>query len=77
MFDRVVAIISSVVGMEYQEITSDSNLLIDLGFSSLDVVDLALGLEEEFNIVIPDRDFNRFLVVKDIIGYLGERLASE
>jgi len=74
MFDKVVSVISVVANIDSRKIKPDSNILTDLGLCSLDILSLALKIEAEFNINIPDRDFSSFLIVKDIVSYINERL---
>ena len=48
----------------------DSNLINDLELESLDVVDLVVAFEKEFNIKIDDKDIKQFQTVEDIVKYL-------
>jgi len=53
-------------------IKKSSRLVMDLGADSLDVVELAMELENEFNCVIPDKDWKQWETVEDIIKYFIE-----
>lgn len=68
MFERVVRILSKYT--EERQIQPQSNLEVDLGLSSFDVVEIVADFEEEFEIEISDRDIGNFICVKDIMEYL-------
>ena len=55
-FDKVRAIIAEQLGIEADEITMESSFIDDLGADSLDIVELIMALEEEFDMEIPDED---------------------
>ena len=75
MTKRVNKIIAGITGTEAEDVGHEDNILLDLKFDSLDLLELAMSLENEFNISIPDRDFSRFIIVNDIVEYLEERLS--
>ncbi|MBR2711903.1 MAG: acyl carrier protein [Bacilli bacterium] len=70
MEERVINIISSVCEIDKKDIKLDSNLVNDLELESLDVVDLVVAFEKEFNIKIDDKDIKQFQTVEDIVKYL-------
>ncbi len=70
MEEKVINIISNVCEIDKKDIKSDSNLVNDLGLESLDVVDLVVAFEKEFNIKIDDKDIKQFQTIKDIVNYL-------
>ena len=70
MEEKVINIISSVCEIDKKDIKLDSNLINDLGLESLDVVDLVVAFEKEFNIKIDDKDIKKFQTVEDIVKYL-------
>lgn len=70
MEEKVINIISSVCEIDKKDIKLDSNLINDLGLESLDVVDLVVAFEKEFNIKIDDKDIKQFQTVEDIVKYL-------
>ena len=70
MEEKVINIISSVCEIDKKDIKLDSNLINDLELESLDVVDLVVAFEEEFNIKIDDKDIKQFQTVEDIVKYL-------
>ena len=58
-----------------EEITEKSKLMADLGFSSLDVMDVVLAFEEEFKVEIPDRKLLEIVTIEDMIKILEEEIS--
>jgi acyl carrier protein len=56
--------------LEKDKITEESALIADLGLNSLDVINVVVAFEEEFDIDIPDKDIKSFSTVGDIVKYL-------
>ena len=71
----IKSIIENKFGISPKDYTSESNFKEDLGFDSLDVVDLVMEIEKEFNISIPDSDIERILTIKGLINYVKGRLS--
>ncbi len=67
---RVNEIIAEQLGISEEEIQNDSLFMDDLGADSLDVVELVMALEEEFEIDIPDDEAEKLLTVQKLIEYL-------
>ena len=70
---RVREIIAEQLGINEEEIQPDSSFMADLGADSLDVVELVMALEEEFEIEIPDEDAEKITSVKEAVDYIRER----
>jgi acyl carrier protein len=70
--DKVKKIIADTLSKGETEIRLESSLTEDLGADSLEIVELAMAMEEEFNIEIPDEDIEKIATVKDIIDYIDE-----
>ncbi len=68
--NKVIDIISKTCEIDKKNIKESSNLLTDLELESLDVVDLIVAFENEFNIEIQDQDIKNFQTVGDIVNYL-------
>lgn len=68
--DRVCEIIAKQLDLEKDEITRDSRLIDDLHADSLDIVELIMDLEQEFDIEIPDEMLPQVHTVGDIVDYL-------
>lgn len=74
MTDKVIAMLSDYTEMEPGDISRSASLVGDLGLSSLDIINLAVLLEEEFGIEIPDRKASEFATVGDVADYLREHV---
>ena len=70
--DRIKKIIVDRLGVDESKITENSSFIADLGADSLDIVDLILVFEEEFNLEIPDKDMEKIKTVGDLIKYLDK-----
>lgn len=70
MFEKVCGILSEFVNVDMGQVTPESELAEDLGMNSLELMEAAMRLEEEFNVEIPDREIYGFRVVGDVVGYL-------
>lgn len=73
IFDRVKAILSDQLDVDENEITMDSLIADDLGADSIDVVDLIMSLEDEFDMEIPDDQIEGIRTVGDVVRYLEEK----
>lgn len=70
MFERIRDIIADQLEVDAAEITLETRLLEDLKADSLDVVELVMDLEQEFDMEIPDELLPEIHTVKDIIDYI-------
>ncbi len=70
--DKVIELISKQLNRPADEITSDKEIVKDLGADSLDVVEMLMSLEEEFNITVPEEDAVNIKTVGDIIKLIEE-----
>jgi acyl carrier protein len=73
---RVRDIIEKELGVEREKLTDDASFIEDLGADSLDIVELVMEFEKEFNIDIPDEDAEKLRTVGDAIGYLNQKVGS-
>ena len=71
-FDRVKKVVVEQLEVSEDEVTETASFVDDLGADSLDVVELVMGLEEEFDIEIPDEDAEKIRTVQDAINYIGK-----
>ncbi|RUM59058.1 MAG: acyl carrier protein [Persephonella sp.] len=71
--EKVKEIIAEQLGVEVDQIKPESKFVDDLGADSLDVVELIMAFEEEFNIEIPDEDAEKIQTVKDVIDYIQNK----
>lgn len=70
--DKVTSIIVEQLGVEGSEVTEKASFTDDLGADSLDIVELVMAFEEEFNIEIPDEDAEKIASVEDAVSYIQE-----
>ena len=73
-FEKLQSIIAEVLNVDADEITPETTFVDDLGADSLDVFQIIMGIEEEFDIEIPDRNIKDFRTVKDVIEFIEEQL---
>lgn len=71
MLEKVIDILSGFTMLDKEKITKDSSLVNDLGLNSLDVINVVVAFEEEFNIEIPDSNIKKLITVGDIEEYLA------
>lgn len=70
IFDKVKAIIVDQLGVEAAEVSPESSFIEDLGADSLDIVELIMALEEEFEVEVPDEDAEKLATVSDAVEYI-------
>jgi acyl carrier protein len=70
MKKRIVQIIARQLGIEETDVTAQSSVVEDLGADSLDVVELIMALEEEFDLEIPDTEAEKIVNVQNILDYM-------
>ncbi|GAQ26295.1 MULTISPECIES: acyl carrier protein [Tepidanaerobacter] len=70
VFDRIKQIIADQLGVDEDEIVPEASFIDDLGADSLDIVELIMAFEEEFDIEIPDEDAEKIKTVQDVIDYI-------
>ena len=69
-FEKLQEIISEVLNVEADEVTMDSTFVDDLGADSLDVFQIIMGIEEEFDIEIPNEAAEKIVTVKDAVDQI-------
>ena len=70
VFETVKKIIVEQLGVEESDVAMESSFIDDLGADSLDVVELIMALEEEFDIEIPDNEAEKIITVGDAVDYI-------
>lgn len=75
IFPRLRKIIAERLGLEEGEIKEESDFVEDLGADSLDVVEMVMAIEEEFDIEVPDEDAEKIKTVKDAVEYIQNKIA--
>lgn len=74
-FEKIKAIIAEVLNVDENEITMETTFTDDLGADSLDVFQIIMGLEEEFDIEIANEDAEKIVTVGDAVGQIKNALA--
>ena len=74
--DRVKKIVVEHLGVEPDKVTEDASFIDDLGADSLDIVELVMEFEKEFNIDIPDEDAEKLRTVGDAVAYLNTKVGA-
>ena len=70
--EKVSDIVVEQLGVEEEKVTMEASMTDDLGADSLDVVDLVMSLEEEFDVEIPDDQVENIKTVGDIVRYIED-----
>ena len=73
-FDKVRDIIAEQLGIDSDEITMEASFVDDLGADSLDIVELIMALESEYDIEIPDEEAEKIATVGDVVEYIREHV---
>jgi acyl carrier protein len=73
---KVKDIIEKELGVEREKLTDGASFIEDLGADSLDIVELVMEFEKEFNIDIPDEDAEKLRTVGDATAYLNEKVGG-
>ena len=72
IFNKVKEIIVEQLGVDETAVVGEASFIDDLGADSLDIVELIMALEEEFDIEIPDGDAEKVVTVNDVVEYIKE-----
>ncbi len=75
VFEKVKNIIVEQLGATESSVTMEASFIDDLGADSLDIVELIMALEEEFDTEIPDSDAEKVVTVGDVVDYIKEHIA--
>ena len=74
VFEKVKDIIVEQLGVFETAVTMEASFIDDLGADSLDIVELVMALEEEFDLEIPDADAEKVVTVGDVVEYIKENV---
>jgi len=72
--DKIKKIIAEKLSVDLEEIVPEASFVDDLGADSLDLVELIMSMEEEFDVEIPDEDAEKLVTVKDALDYVNKHL---
>lgn len=70
VFEKVRDILSEQLDVDEEKVTMEANITDDLGADSLDIVDLVMSLEEEFDVEVPDEEVENIKTVGDIVKFI-------
>ena len=74
VLEKIKAILSNQFDVEESSLETSTRLDEDLGADSLDVVDLLMSLEDEFDVEIQDEDIEKIRTVGDLVAYIEEHM---
>ena len=74
---KVIGIISEQLSLREEDISTDARFVDDLGADSLDIVELIMEMEEEFDVEIPDEDIEKMLTVQNVVDYISQILKNK
>jgi len=72
---RVAKIIEEQLGVEAERVKPEASFIDDLGADSLDIVELVMAMEEEFDMEIPDEEAEKLKTVSDVFSYVNSKNA--
>jgi acyl carrier protein len=75
VFEKLATIIATKTKVKKEEITLDSDFELDLNLDSLDIVEIVMAIEDEFNITISDDDVLKLKTVKDAVEYIKSKIS--
>ena len=73
MLEKFQAVLVEKLGVEADAVTLEASFTEDLGADSLDLFEIVMGLEEEFNISIDNEDLEQIKTVQDALNYIKEK----
>ena len=74
VYERLTDVVSQQLGVDKLSLEPDTSFADDLGADSLDVVELIIGVESEFDIDIPDEEMENFVTISDVAQYITDRI---
>ncbi len=74
VFEKIKKIISEQLEVDQSIITESASITGDLGADSLDLVDLAMSIEDEFDIELSDDALEKIKTVSDLVAYIEDRI---
>lgn len=70
IFEKIRAIIAEQLSLDEEDVTMESSFIDDLGADSLDIVELIMALETEYDLEIPDEEAEKISTVGDVVEYI-------
>lgn len=73
VFEKLRGMICDQLDLDPETVTEESLIIEDLGADSLDIVDLVMTIEEEFNVEVPDEEIENIRTVGDVVKFIEAR----
>ena len=73
VFEKIRTILADQLDKNEEEITLETDIAADLGADSLDVVEMIMSIEDEFDVEIPDEEIENIKTVGDVVNYIQSR----
>lgn len=73
IFKKLKTIVVDQLGVNEEDVRMESTFVDDLSADSLDIVELVMTIEEEFDVEIPDQDAEKIVTIGDVVKYLEEQ----
>ena len=70
ILNQVTEILVDQLGVDEEDVTMEASFIDDLNADSLDIVELVMALEQEFDVTIPDEEAERITTVGDVVNYI-------
>lgn len=70
IFEKVTALLAEQLDVPVEDLSADTRIVDDLGADSIDVVDMLMTLEDEFNVQIPDEQIESLKTIGDVVDYI-------
>ena len=68
----IKGVIAKELGLRVEQLKDEATFMDDLGTDSLEIIELVMALEDEFEIDIPDEDAEKLLAVGDVVNYIND-----
>lgn len=75
VFEKIKKILAEQLDVDAEEMSLDTKIADDLGADSLDVVELLMAIEDEFDVEIPDEEIERLKTIGDVVEYIQNNMA--
>ena len=72
IFQKLKTIVVDQLGVNEENVTMEATFVDDLAADSLDIVELIMNIEEEFDLEIPDNDIEKIVTIGDVVKYIEE-----
>lgn len=73
MLEKIQELVAEGLGVDAEKVVPEASFKDDLGADSLDLFEMVMSLEDEFNVSIPTEDLEKLVTVQDVINYIEEQ----